>query len=635
MDSSKPFPSICFCTLPIHSPQQKERIPSYRAPRLAVVSLRDYLVRNNFPEEKFHFLDIEMLSMSDSDLSTYFSNHKYDIVGLSAVLSHSYAQVKRASKLIREINPGALIVLGGHLATSANVILRKTEIDLCVVGDGELPFLNIVEYWQKHKVQIVPSALKQVRGLAFLDTDNNLTFTDYSTKTADERLPVPDYELFKSGLLDRPELVNSYFALATSVRQFSLDKRTYEPHRKPYFASVPSTKGCTARCTFCQRSTKGYRRVNLDDVESHICELIEKYDVGFISVQDENFGSRKDHTYAWADLMAKYDLIWQASGIRCTNVNADDVKYYKERGCSSLTFGIESGSQRILDMMEKNFDIEDVVAAVTACWDNKMYSALAFMVGMPGENSQTIRETGAFMGRMAHQLGMPPNYMDNAVFYAISFPGTPLYNFAQQLGLVGTGIEEEEKYLMKLADLRTNKWDYMNLNGKKSKEVLSWDLIVRAEANRTFSELNRKKPIRANEFAERWKDMSHWGKSRPTITNMKTLLLYVEEVIHDSVFAGSVTRFLPRPLAYWLIKNLYFFNIWSHYKVKQLLHGRNASGFRFYRDRQPNSTFDELEDSLGSARLERSLRHIVATGGKQLEEERGDAINRLMRGAVG
>ncbi|MFH1934956.1 MAG: radical SAM protein, partial [Pseudomonadota bacterium] len=68
------------------------------------------------------------------------------IVGLSAVVSSSYEQVIRLSSIVREICPNAWIVVGGNLSASAEVLLSKTETDICVVGDGEIAWVNFLNY---------------------------------------------------------------------------------------------------------------------------------------------------------------------------------------------------------------------------------------------------------------------------------------------------------------------------------------------------------------------------------------------------------------------------------------------------------------------------------------------------------
>ena len=111
----------------------------------------------------------------------------------------------------------------------------------------------------------------------------------------------------------------------------------------------------------------------MDDLEKHLIQL-KNYDVGFLMVDDENFGSNKQYTYEVAKLFHKHDMIWSCSGVRCTSVNKDDLRFYKDHGCVSLKFGIESGSQTMLDIMEKRFTVEDIKNAFFSCYDIGLYS---------------------------------------------------------------------------------------------------------------------------------------------------------------------------------------------------------------------------------------------------------------------
>ena len=64
------------------------------------------------------------------------------------------------------------------------------------------------------------------------------------------------------------------------------------------------------------------------------------------------------------ELFHKHDFLWQAAGIRCTSVTREDIKFFKDHGCTTIKFGIESGSQAMLDIMEKKFTVEDIKKAV-------------------------------------------------------------------------------------------------------------------------------------------------------------------------------------------------------------------------------------------------------------------------------
>ena len=78
-------------------------------------------------------------------------------------------------------------------------------------------------------------------------------------------------------------------------------------------SSIHVSKGCVAKCTFCQRGAKGYTTYKLEDLEKTPYST-QNYDVGFLMVDDENFGSNKQYTYEVAKLFHKHDMIWSCSG---------------------------------------------------------------------------------------------------------------------------------------------------------------------------------------------------------------------------------------------------------------------------------------------------------------------------------
>ena len=122
-----------------------------------------------------------MLYPTDSQIRDYFKNNKAEIVGLSAVVSTSYMQVKRIARIIKEANPEALIVCGGYLTAASNTVLKKTDVDVCVVGDGEIAWTGLLDYsisqrGKNNKVNV--EKLLKIRGIAVLD-NNELKFSGY------------------------------------------------------------------------------------------------------------------------------------------------------------------------------------------------------------------------------------------------------------------------------------------------------------------------------------------------------------------------------------------------------------------------------------------------------------------------
>lgn len=607
-------------------------------PKIAIVSLLNWMGKSGWPRESWDYYDVDMELPDDERLARYFREARPDVVGLSAVVSTCYYQVRRISRILRQTLPDAWIVLGGSLTASANLVLRKTAVDICVVGDGEIAWVQLLERLRGRPRSrgLDRAALETVTGLAFLDEAGELRNTGYGPAIPADDMPFPDYDLLQSGLKDRPEDLRHYFRIGLGVHEFQTDPRAYEPGRRPNVVNLWTSKGCVARCTFCQRSTKGYRTPSLDAFERHLLELKERFDVGFIHILDENFGSNHEFSYECARLMDRHGFLWMASGVRVSSVEREDVEFYKAHGCASLKFGVETGSQKIMNVMEKKFTVERVHRTLKHLADFDMNSPLAVMVGMPGETNETALATGRFLGEVSHMQGFDPELQRFSIFYALPLPGTPLYVYGQQLGLIGKSPDEEEAYLLSVSGTGASKANYVNLNGAPLWDVILWDWLVKMEATRIFHQLDAASPIDRSRFAyraarrednlERRKEAVGRSLTISQVlhrmqngvpTGIKAKLFYVvDNLLEDHVAYSRRVQSLPRWLVYPAVQALLHATFLLQTVVVRLL-GR---GLNLYQPRRPAPPLD-LEASPSEVRVGMSLRSLV----KARQLQRGPA----------
>ena len=115
-------------------------------PKIAINSLVNWMEKHGYSSDMYDYYDIDMMCPSDEEFIEYLKEYQPTVVGLSAVVSTSYSRVKKISRIIRDTCPDAWIVCGGALTAIANVVLRKTNVDLCVIGDGEIPWVEFLDY---------------------------------------------------------------------------------------------------------------------------------------------------------------------------------------------------------------------------------------------------------------------------------------------------------------------------------------------------------------------------------------------------------------------------------------------------------------------------------------------------------
>ncbi|MEI6070380.1 MAG: radical SAM protein [Verrucomicrobiae bacterium] len=558
-------------------------------PKVAIISLIRWMEKQGYPRSDCEFLDIDMLLPSDGELLEYFRKFRPDVIGISAVTSGGYRHVKHIASIAKSVCPDSLVVLGGNLSASANLVLRKAKVDLCVVGDGEIAWVKLLDQFKLHGLTTDNDNLKEIPGLAYLNNDDDLVFTGYGERLSEQEMDIIiDYGILKSGLQGQDHLLANYFRPGRACSWFNRSPRTHEADRKPNVASIIVSKGCVAKCTFCQRATKGYRQASINKMEEHLACLINEFDVGFIHIVDENFGSDKLHTNQFVELMKKYDLLWSATGVRCDSVSHERVKYYSDNNCVSLKFGVESGSQKILDLMEKRFTTEEVKKAIIWCSEFSIYSPLALMFGMPGETLKTAKETGRFLADIA--LGTNTLPFADDVFYLIPFPGTPAYEYGQQVGVLGKSLDEEEDYLLSVSSAPTHKLSYTNLNGAPLSEVLFWDVLAQCEAMRYYvkDKKNYSIPVTLGAIPGVPAEMNNaiFAEKISAILKRKLLarkwrlsfLPYVSMFIKKKIATSQFVAKIPRGVVYPIIRSLLLI---EHYVMSYM--NRNEGCYRSWR----------------------------------------------------
>ncbi|PIW26442.1 MAG: radical SAM protein [Rhodospirillales bacterium CG15_BIG_FIL_POST_REV_8_21_14_020_66_15] len=423
-------------------------------PPIGSLSLIRYLKMHGEPDVEF--FDIDGNRPSYDEVLAHILERKPRVLGISAVVSTAYAYTKRLSSDVKKHLPETLVVCGGNLAASAEILLKRTGIDLCVSGEGEKTFLNIVR--RSHKTT-EPTAYSDIPGIVLFDRNGYLVNTGY-----EEQLPAEEVYDFDWADLERASDIG-VFVLPGVVDgmpsdSFRDDPRAYEPERADKTQiTIPAAKGCVAKCTFCHRFTKGIRYIPVDIVIERLKHVIDRYNVGFVDIADENFGTSRKWLREFCAKIKPLDVLWKVGGMRVNCVDPEIIALMKDAGCSSIIYGMETGSEKMLQVMEKKVALRDNYNAMRWTVEAGLRTIIQLVVGMPGETPETIRETADFA---KFGLSISPSQCptDLSINYAQALPGTPLYEFARHQGLIGAGVDGEEAYLLRISD--TNAHDESN-----------------------------------------------------------------------------------------------------------------------------------------------------------------------------
>ena len=436
--------------------------------------------------EEVYFYNIDYHRYSHEQIYEYFNKNKFDAVGISAVVSTAYAYSKYLAKLIKKINKSTIVFLGGGLVASAEILHKKANVDYCVVGDGEIIVKNLINSIKKNK--IADEELSKIKGITFIDTKNNLNFTGYEHPLPAPLLESPDYKI-----LEDDNSINHYID-ERGAKRYNPDDEVKNINTKT--ATVIVAKGCVARCTFCHRFEKGYRVQPIEKIINHIKMLKERYNVGYLAIGDENFGSYKNETAELVKEIGSLGLRWFAGGVRAHTVDLEMLKLWKANGCEAVSFGIESGSPKMLKVMEKKITLEQNIQALKDVYESGLSTVIQLVIGMPGETDQTIEETVDFLKKTMKYY--PDGFKKKinyilSVNYAQALPGTPLYEYAREHGYVSKSLEGEEKYLISISDKDAYDNDhFINYTKQPLLKVYTWRHLINWKMFREHARIHLK-----------------------------------------------------------------------------------------------------------------------------------------------
>lgn len=375
---------------------------------------------------------------SHQDVATFASKlleSRAQVFGLGGVAS-AYKDALELATYLKKQKPGCRIIAGGYLGSTLQSLLRKAPVEFVVRGEGEITAVEAMDALIKDR------PLDDIRGISFLkggivfNTPNREQIPDL------DQIPFPDYSLVE---------MNRYLVPGYKAPYFRIDPR----HTKydGVLVDIKSSRGCTNSCSFCYRHMKGIRQHSPMYVVKQMKHLQELFKAVFFNISDELTISNA----GWVDEFCRIkkelnlDCLFRITSARVDLINEKMLEKLRDAGMVAITFGIESGSQRMLNNMRKHTTVQQNAKALKICRKLGLQTTIALVVGLPGENFITIMETARFLITCPHYSNTIEYEYDDLndlrIFTPIAFPGTLLYKQGQELGIV---TQDEHAYLLTL-----------------------------------------------------------------------------------------------------------------------------------------------------------------------------------------
>ncbi|MBU1781753.1 B12-binding domain-containing radical SAM protein [bacterium] len=359
-------------------------------------------------------LDINGCRYSKEEVRSRLKSLDYDVVGIGGLIP-VYREVKWLSETIKAIHPGIPIIVGGSVGFSVpELVLQRTGVDIVCNQEGEMTLPEIF-----HAIE-TGSKLDSVKGIWFKKDGQTVKTPERELIRDLDTIPFPAWDLLPMDVY----LNNPVVGVGRDI-------------------DFISSRGCPYQCTFCFRAFgRKYRPHSVDYIVEAIKFLKRDYSIDFVSFQDDEFIATPKRVEEFCERLQRADIRikWSATG-RVNLANRELYKRAKEAGCVSISYGIESGSQRMLDSMKKGVTVEQAKEAISLNREVGLRLPTSFIVGMPGETGETAWETVEFCKETAIPL--------KGLMFATPYPGTELFEYALKNNKIKGDIED---FILRLGD---------------------------------------------------------------------------------------------------------------------------------------------------------------------------------------
>jgi len=332
-----------------------------------------------------------------------------DVLGVTAT-TVSYPAARAVLSAAKAIDPHLPTVLGGaHIcALPLPTMDENPGLDIGVIGEGETTLLEIVECLERG------APASEIAGTLVRREGRIVSNPPRQALASLDELPFPARHLLKD------------------LRLYS-----HTPFRGAKFTTTMITsRGCPLHCGYCDQSVFGreWRPHSPEYVVSEMAHLKERYGVDFVSFEDDNFLLSKKRTAEICERMIGrgLDLSWSCLG-HASEVDESVLPLMKKAGCKNVYVGVESGSPRMLALIDKRFGIEATRRGIEKIKKFGIHVTGSFILGLPTETEDEIDRT------IDLALSLP---LDGVSFFLFTpFPNTPLRELALRHGRVSPSWE--------------------------------------------------------------------------------------------------------------------------------------------------------------------------------------------------
>lgn len=344
------------------------------------------------------FLDANVEGWDHEETARHALSHGPDVIGLQA-MTFTFPDAYLVAKALKRINPAIPIVIGGpHPTIYPKETAALEAVDFAFAGEGEVNFVHFLDNFHNlDEGAAIPGVARKVKGKVEYTPSRGL-------------LRDLDSVRFPARGASRYDRYSSVLA-----------------KRNPITVMITS-RGCPFQCIFCNRMGRQYRYHSAAYVLREIEEILT-LGIKEVFIHDDTFTLKRERVKEICEgiIRNRYDFVWEAR-TRVDCVDEELLALMRRAGCHRLSFGVESGSERVLQSMRKGIDLKRVENVFSWCKREGIVSLADFMFGNLDEELEDINKSVAFLKKLH------PDYVQFSI--CSPYPGTPLYELGLERGLI-------------------------------------------------------------------------------------------------------------------------------------------------------------------------------------------------------
>lgn len=423
---------------------------------------------------EIEILDTNLENLNPFQVKERIMQFSPDLVGITCLTMEYAKSAHKLAEIAKSVDKGIIAVLGGIYPTLLpQVAMKSKNIDYVVIGEGEKRFPELLRRLDKEE-----SFEKGFDGIAFRK-NGELTIIPIREYIENlNEVPFPDYSKVDTSI---------YFNI---INKGSI---TNLPKNFP-FADTISSRGCPFHCIYCSSQAINGPKIRYRSAENVLSEidwLVEKYRIKHITFNDDNFFLDKKRVSEIMNGLIErdYGISWKTTNAAVYALDDKILELIKMSGGYQISLAIESGNMHVLkNIIKKPLNLNKVDGIVKKCKELDIQTNGIFMIGLPGETWDQIRQTISYAERLdcdcvsfniatplpcteMLEIAKAKGYLDKSIDYEdLEFCG-----FGQ-----GT-MTTEEFQPFELQVLRSFEWDRINFSSEKKKKVVCEMLGISGE----------------------------------------------------------------------------------------------------------------------------------------------------------